>query len=415
VSAPASAARLRVAIDLVPIHAGRGGAGGGIWSYASALVRHLDRLAPPDLELLALARADQVVAEGLTYVQVVRVDADTRSLGGRLRWVHLTLPALCTRLGVDVLHKLATEVPAWLPPRSRLVTTVHDFMPEFYREHLRDARGARVGHSLHAAYFRLMAWRAFARSHVVITDSHAVADEARRRFPGCRAELATVHLGVEPWRPADRQPSDQTRILVVGAFLPHKGQLLAVRAFERLATRHPELARRATLVFRGAPADAAYHATVRSVVATSPMRERVIFLPYEASAGPAAIYADADVLLLLSAYEGFGLPPLEAQAAGVPVVCSDIPVFREVLGDGARFVARDDADAVAESVAALLHDVHARRRQVAAGATNAARFAWDATARATADRYRATVMDTTTVPRPPILSDDGRTVARHGG
>lgn len=378
----------RVAIDLAPIHAGRGGAGGGIWSYASALVRHLDRLAPPDLELLALARTDQALPDDLRHVRVVRVDADTRTLAGRLRWVHVELPALCRRQRVDVLHKLATEVPAWLPRRVRLVTTVHDFVPEFYRERMRDASGGRVGSPLHDAYFGLMARRAFARGRAVITDSTTVADEARRRFPRARAEVVAVHLGVEPAPAARRVSRVPTRILCVGVFLPHKGQLLALRAFERLVALHPDVGARATLVFRGAAADPAYHAAVSAAVAASPVRDRVSFLSYDAAARSTDIYDDADLLLQLSAYEGFGLPPLEAQAAGVPVVCSDIPVFREVLGDGARFVAREDADVVAGALAELLTDDLARRRLAEAGRANAARYDWGATAAGTAEVYR---------------------------
>ncbi len=387
-------ARARVAIDLAPIRAGSGGAGGGIWSYGIALVEHIDRLAPDDLQLIVLARTDQALPSDLRTVEVVRVPAGSRERDtvGRLRWTHSRLPALCRRLGVDVLHKLATEAPAWLPRRTRLVVTLQDFMPEFYRETMREGRRRGPGRTLHDTYFGLMARRALSRASVVITGSDAVAAEARQRHPGARARIVTVHHGVDPLEASPRAPADGTlRLLSVGAFHPHKGQHLAVRALERLAAQDPALASRATLTFRGFAGDGGYHETVRAAADASPLRDRIRFLPYEPGATVADRYAGADLLLQLSAYEGFGLPTIEAQALGVPVVCSDIPVFREVLGDAARFVSCDDPDAVAAAVAALAGDDTERAHLAARGLENARRFGWERAARKTIEVYRTAV------------------------
>ena len=65
-------------------------------------------------------------------------------------------------------------------------------------------------------------------------------------------------------------------------------------------------------------------------------------------------------------HEGFGIPVLEAMAQGTPVVCSDIPVFREVAGDAARFVPVDDVAALADAIGSLLGDDAAREALVRA-------------------------------------------------
>lgn len=383
---PAARAPL-VAIDLATLHPGRGGAGGGIWSYARHLVRELDALAPDDVEIVALAHRD-LPLDGLRRVRVERVAADTRSIGGRLRWVHAGLPAWCRRHGVRVLHKLATEIPVALPG-PRLVATVQDFMAEHYLA--RGYAGGDAGARLRRLYFAGITRRCFARADRVVTSSRAVADEARRRFPRAAGRLVVVPHGVAHDEAAGVPPDGRGgiagRVLCVGMFARHKGQLHAVHAFDRLVAVAPLVAARATLDLRGFAEDPAYHAEVRRAAERSGAAARIRFVEYAAAAPTRSIYADADVLLFPSEYEGFGLPLLEAQAAGVAVVCSDIPVFREVAGDGACFVAAHDADATAAALARVASDHAFRAELVRRGRGNARRYSWARTARETLAVY----------------------------
>lgn len=395
--------RPRIAIDLVPIHAGRGGAGGGIWSYASALVAGLDAIVTPDVEIICLSRPDQALPR-LDRVRRVEFPLAPGSPVRRLEWIHRRLPAWCSRNDVAVVHKLATEGP-WRGGTTRLVTTVQDFMAEFYREGLGvgvSAGGGTALAGLQRRYFEAATRRCFARSAVVLTTTRSVAAEARRRYPAAAGRIRTVPLGVDhdalareaPPAAADAAEATDAadlrpRLLCVGAFLPHKRQHLAVSALERLLAAAPERFAGTTLTLRGHPADPAYHARVRAAAAASPAAAAIRLAGYEPDAPPAARYRDADLLLQLSAYEGFGLPPLEAQAAGLPVVCADIPVFREVLGDGALFVAVDHPEAVATAIARVAGDPALRASLVARGHANSARFSWSRTARETLAVYAA--------------------------
>jgi glycosyltransferase involved in cell wall biosynthesis len=89
-------------------------------------------------------------------------------------------------------------------------------------------------------------------------------------------------------------------------------------------------------------------------------------------------YAAADVLAFPSTKEGWGLAVLEAMSAGLPVVASDLPVFREYLrpGEDALIVPVDDAAALASALAAVLDDRPLADRLRAAGRAVAARFTW---------------------------------------
>jgi alpha-1,3-rhamnosyl/mannosyltransferase len=96
-----------------------------------------------------------------------------------------------------------------------------------------------------------------------------------------------------------------------------------------------------------------------------------------------ALYAGALAVVLPSWLEGFGLPPVEGLAAGAPAIVSDLPVFREVLGDGALYVPPGDAGALADALLSLERDPALRGRLLAAGQARIAPLTWAETARRT--------------------------------
>ncbi len=112
---------------------------------------------------------------------------------------------------------------------------------------------------------------------------------------------------------------------------------------------------------------------LQSVALASPV-ETVSGLSDEALA---AAYRGANCMIAPSTYEGFCLPVIESQALGIPVVCSDIPVFREVAGEGAMFFDPHDPEAIADCLGSIMRDADLRERLAAAGRRNAMRFSWN--------------------------------------
>jgi glycosyltransferase involved in cell wall biosynthesis len=170
-------------------------------------------------------------------------------------------------------------------------------------------------------------------------------------------------------------------ILNVGALEPGKNQATLLRAFHRLKGNGRERG----LVIAGPPAWR-YERLLRLVDKLG-LADEVRFLGYVPVEDLVALYNLADLFVFPSLYEGFGLPPLEAMACGLPVVASTAPALREVLDGAALLVQPQDMDGLAEAMAAALGDEPLRSHLREAGLERAALFSWERTARETAAVY----------------------------
>src|SRR5262249_45017028 len=155
------------------------------------------------------------------------------------------------------------------------------------------------------------------------------------------------------------------------------------RAFDAVASRHPEL----VLVIAGARGWGADE--FDAALATSAHRERVHTPGYVSVDDRRDLLAGASVLAYPSRYEGFGFPPLEAMAAGVPVVATRAGAVPEVVGGAARLVASDDADAFADALHAVLTEDAVRHDLVTRGNGRHDAFSWQAAAAGLVALYEA--------------------------
>ncbi len=226
-----------------------------------------------------------------------------------------------------------------------------------------------------------------------------VSEEWRRILADEYGVVATVvPNGVDVERFASASPvraaelrrsvgaADRPLLLSVGGIEPRKGSDTLVRALAVLVRQ----GLRPVLAVVGGHSFQDHRAYREAVLAELPglgleLGVDVVPIGTVADDDMPAWYAAADVLAFPSTKEGFGLAVLEAMSAGVPVVTSDLPVFREYLVDGrdALLVAVDDVDGLAGGLRTALLDDAVRRRLVSAGAEVARRFTW----RASAERH----------------------------
>jgi phosphatidylinositol alpha-mannosyltransferase len=215
----------------------------------------------------------------------------------------------------------------------------------------------------------------------------AAVSEAARRFVARRMGdgIRIIPNGVDVERFAEAMPSSDLppgrRLLWVGRLDPQKGFPVAVQAFARLAGSIPDL----WLVVAG---DGRDRDAVGRVDLT--VRERVLMLGGVAHDRLPGYYRAADVFVSAAVgQESFGLVLVEAMAAGLPVVATDIPGYREVVRDGVDglLVPPRDPIALADAAARVLDDPGAARMYAQAGRERAGRYSWDHVAREIEEAY----------------------------
>jgi glycosyltransferase involved in cell wall biosynthesis len=264
-----------------------------------------------------------------------------RNLLADRRWLKRSLPQFAADVGAELVHHPLPAV-ARQPPCPQVIT-VHDIAFETHPEHF-DPRYARWARRAHR--------RAAEEAAVVICVSQATADDVIERW-GIRAEkIVVAHHGPGQDLPA-AEPRAPRFVLYVGDDEPRKNLGLLRAAQLPLPVCH-----------------------------AGPGGETVD------PPGLAELYAQALVLVHPSIHEGFGLTPLEAMAAGVPVVAVRSAAVVEVCGDAAEYVDGGDPAELERAVRRLHEDAAHRAALAARGRQRAARFSWDASAGAHLDAYR---------------------------
>jgi glycosyltransferase involved in cell wall biosynthesis len=229
--------------------------------------------------------------------------------------------------------------------------------------------------------------RVTATARRLIVSSHSTRRDLIGRLPGTAGKISVVPFGVEPDLFREEAGSSASAavakalrpyLLCVGNRKPHKNLVAAVEALGRLPGEYSGV--RLVIVgatFRGDRV--AERATELGIA------DRVVELGMVSDSLLRSLYHHCEALLFPSFYEGFGLPLLEAMAAGAPVVASNTSSMPEVIGDAGVLLAPSDHQGMADAVGRILADPLRRRELVSRGRERAAAFSWERAAKRVVD------------------------------
>jgi len=301
----------------------------------------------------------------------------------RLWREHVLLPRACGRERVDLLHCPKSAIPYFSPCPT--VVTLHDLIPLRHPE--TEKLAARI-------YWNIQIPVAARRSSYIITDSEHARQEIMADFGVAPQRIRAIMLGFDPRMALAPDPAQtglvrgkyalpQGYILYVGTIQPRKNIDTLIEAYARLRTVRNTMPKLVIVGRKGWLYDRLF-----ARISELGLADQIIFTGFVPDEDLPHIYAGASLFVYLSFFEGFGLPPLEAMACGVPVVTSNTTSLPEVVGDAGIAVPPSDPDAVVAAMARILDDAGFARTLGERGRERARLFSWDAAAAETLEIYR---------------------------
>ncbi len=355
----------------------------GVHQYIAHLLTHLPQAGCRVTAFVGPRRAGVPPVAAAENLSCWPTRWPTHRPAARVLWEQLAQGRALRALGADLAHGPVFVGPLAAP--CPVVVTVHDLSFLRYPYLFRPAN---------RLYLRLFTRLSLRRARRVIAVSAHAAEETTRLLGVPREKIRVVYHGVDPvFRPLGgeevavfraRRGLPNRFVLFVGTLEPRKNLVRLIEAFARSGADEGT-----ALVLAGARGwyDEEIFATVERLGLSS----RVHFPGYVPNDELPLWYNAADLFAYPSLYEGFGLPVLEAQACGTPVLTSAASALPEAAGDGALLVDPTDVEAIADGLHRLLTDEPLREGLRQRGLEHAARFSWPRTAAETVAVYQEAI------------------------
>lgn len=320
-------------------------------------------------------------ADGVRYVLYLRPgqkvkfrlpqNFEVKIINLRYLWTQLGLAVETILQPPDVLFIPAHTLPLLtriFRPRTRIVVTVHGLEGKFLPQ---------TSRFLSHIYRNWSIFWAVKFADKLIAVSEDTKKDIIKTYHINTNKIKVIHEGVDLKRFKNYQNISKyiiyaNYILFVGTVQPRKNLIRLIEAFSRLQNKKIKLLIAGKMGW--------LYKDIVSAPRRFNIEDRVVFLGRVEDEDLPGLYKGAKLFVLPSLTEGFGLPILEAQAAGVPVVCSKTGALAEVAGKGAFFINPLLIDSIKEGIEEVLTKKGLRSRLVREGRVNSAKFSWKNTA-----------------------------------
>lgn len=360
---------MRIVIDYRPALRARTGVGEHIHQVA----RHLANTEGDELTLFSSSWKDRLSPELASDVRGARtVDRRFPVSALNLAWHRLRWPPIETVAGgdFDIAH---SPHPLLLPSRrAAQLVTIHDL---YFLQHP-DRTSAEIRRD-----YASLAGEHARRADRIIVVSKFMSGEVERAFQVPPERISICRNGAPEWRDPPAQDNPNGYILFLGTIEPRKNIGALIDAYGRVRARQPAAPR---LIIAGGGPDAD---RLLAPARVAPLAAHIEHRGYIPPGEREALYKGAQMFVLPSFDEGFGIPALEAMASGVPVIASNRGALPEVAGDAALLIDPDDPESLASAMLTLLNDQALRAAHARRGLERARTFTWAQTARDVRQAY----------------------------
>lgn len=281
----------------------------------------------------------------------------------RIVWEQTVLPLEASRYRLDVMFNPGFTAPLFAP--CACVTVFHDLQhkrhPEFFRW-------------FDLPFWRALLWASAHRSRKLIAVSEATREDLAHFYPFTKGRVEVIPHGVDAAFFELNRAEPRPFVLCVSTLHPHKNLDRLIRAYARKKRGY-------RLVLAGLRG---FHtASIEKLIADSGSGDSVELTGWLDRAALLKLYAQSTAFVFPSTFEGFGMPVLEAMAAGIPVACSKIPPLCEVGGDAVLYFDPLEEDAIAAALDQIVDDEGLRSRLAVEGPKRARAFTWERAAERT--------------------------------
>ncbi len=306
-------------------------------------------------------------------------------------WDDVNIPNELYDKNINLYHVPQNGVGLPIEKNHPFVITLHDTIPIHMPE--------TVGDRYLNIFQRNMAG-IVSRCDGIITVSEFSKEDISRDFNYPKEKIFVTHLASEDiYRPIDRALCkevlkkhyglDSNYILYVGGFSPRKNIVGLIEAFSRIINVIPK---DTNLVIAGNKGKS--YSIYKACAERLKIEDRVIFPGFISMEHMPHLYNNASLFVYPSFYEGFGLPPIEAMACGIPVITSNVTSIPEIVGDAALLFNPKETEVLSEKICEALMNEHLRISLIVKGFKKAKALSWDKTAIETLKAYEAIIKAT---------------------
>jgi glycosyltransferase involved in cell wall biosynthesis len=366
-----------------------GSIGKGLGRYTQKMIENLEKISSSNEADLGLENEYFILLRSENFEEYRPMRKNFHKVLADYNWYSVSeqihMPHLLNKLKLDLVHFPHFNVP--LMYRKKFVVTIHDLI----LLHFPTLRGTLLNpviFYLKYMAYRLVIYSAIKRAVRVIAVSNFTKSDVIKNYPFSNHKIEVTYEACDNhcWladslKIMDKYGIIKPYLLYVGNAYPHKNLINLIKSFQIVKEQIKDL----RLVIVGK--DDYFNKKIKKFVETI-SENSVIFTGFIPDQELDVLYREASLFVFPSLYEGFGLPPLEAMAKGVPVISSDHPCMKEILGESACFGNARDINKFAGLIVDGINNQELRTKLVKKGFQQIQKYSWEKLAQETVTIYQ---------------------------